>query len=71
MTREAFNKLSERQKKAVLDYKVRYKNTEDSERQWEERKAIMRESNSYLKGLRDAGSISERERQALFTYTTI
>ena len=33
--------------------------------------AVRKESYGYTKGLRDAGLITERERQILFVYTTV
>lgn len=65
MTRETLNKLPETVLKNIEglrhDYKsgVVYKDIARAQAAW------------YVKGLRDAGLITERERKILFIYTTV
>lgn len=65
MTRETLNKMPENVRKAIEDLRKDYKNEALNH---DECRA---KSYGYTKGLRDAGLITERERQVLFIYTTI
>ena len=56
MTREVLSKLADGIRRKVEDYRARHESTL---------------ANEYLKGLRDAGVITEQERRILFIYTTV
>lgn len=56
MTRDVLNKLASGIRRKVEDYRARHESTL---------------ANEYLKGLRDAGVITEQERRILFIYTTV
>ena len=65
MTRKTLEKLTEKQLKTVKDLKSRY---HDGRLKKENTRSEMR---GYVKGLADAGIISERESQVVFCYMTI
>lgn len=65
MTRETVNKLPEHIRVAIEEFKRDYKNA--GLRKDEVRSGLA----GYAKGLRDAGLITERERQILFVYGTV
>lgn len=64
-TREVVEKLPEHIRRAIEELRKDYKNT--ALNRSEVREALA----GYVKGLRDAGAITERERQILFVYGTI
>ena len=70
MTRETVEKLSEVQRSRIEMFrklrKIYEKN--DSDRYLD---MLRIERNAYIKGLRDAGAITERERQVLSIYMTV
>ena len=65
MTREVLNKIPENVRNMIEDLRKDYHNDSLN------RDAVRKESYGYGCGLRDAGLITERERQVLFIYTTI
>lgn len=73
-TRTAFDKLPEISKKTILHFRESYQNgTDDNDpRYWIPKKSTVRGlANMYLIGLRDAGAITDRERQMLYIYVTL
>ena len=73
-TRTAFDKLPEISKKTLLHFRDTYKKAADYNggRYWIQTKDyISTKTNCYLSGLRDAGLITDRERQLLFIYVTL
>lgn len=65
MTREVINKMPEKVMDVINMYRKDYANPTI-------RKDVTREGLAgYVKGLRDAGLITERERQILFVYGTV
>ncbi len=64
-TRELLNKLPENIVNTIELFRKDYKN--DSISKAETRASIA----GYVKGLRDAGVLTERERQILFVYSTV
>ena len=64
-TREVVERQSDGIRRAIEDYRKDYKNPALDRA--ETRAALA----GYVKGLRDAGAITERERQILFVYGTV
>lgn len=69
-TRETYNKMPEVVRNKIDDIKRRNKIAKEADR-WHERRRISAEASGYFTGLRDAGLITERERQILYIYATI
>lgn len=67
MTREAYGKLTDTQRAAFDGYRARYKDP----RFEKVREATRQSGCAYLRGLADAGAITEMERRALCCYMTI
>ena len=65
MVRETLTKIPENVKRQLDEYKRLYNGLPDR------REETIARSAGYLLGLRDAGIITERERQILFVYTTV
>ena len=65
MTREVISKMPKRVVDALNQLRKDYYNNALNADE------VRKESYGYTKGLRDAGIITERERQVLFIYTTI
>ena len=64
-TREVYTKMPAAVQNAIEDIRKDYKNPALN------KDAIREKLYGYTKGLRDAGLISERERQILFVYGTV
>lgn len=64
-TREVFNRMPEAVQNKLEDIRMNYKNTAL------DKVETRAELYGYTLGLRDAGLISERERQILFVYGTV
>ena len=64
-TREVFNRMPEAVQSAIENIRTAYKNSAN------DKSTVRAELYGYTKGLRDAGLISERERQILFVYGTV
>ena len=73
MTRETLNKLSETARLKVENFRKRYSSVsyKGSAREMRMAEEIRMQMASYVEGLRDAGLITERERQVLFVYMTV
>ena len=67
MTRETINKLPENIREVIEDLRKEYKNAVEYNRQGAKRERLA----GYVMGLRDAGLITERERQIIFVYCTV
>lgn len=65
MTREVLRKMPDNVKRAIEDLRKDYKNEALN------KDCVRNRSAGYVQGLRDAGLITERERQILFVYTTV
>lgn len=65
MTKEVLNKLPENILVTIENYKKQYNGLPDRKDENRGRMA------GYVQGLRDAGAITERERQAIFVYMTV
>ena len=68
MTKEILEKLPDNIRAKVEDFRKAY--TAKGFPNWHYDNALAR-SAAYMDGLRDAGIITERERQVLFIYTTV
>lgn len=68
MTKETLDKIPENVRFEIELIRKRMKNTKND---IERRDVVTEYSYAYGKGLRDAGLITERERQILFVYTTV
>ena len=74
MTRELLNKLPQKVRDEIERLRGEYKKGVDADdpRYWITRRENVRfVVRGYLTGLRDAGLITERERQILTVYTTV
>lgn len=65
MTKEVLNKLPKNILANIKNYKKQYNGLHDQKDEYRGRMA------GYVKGLRDAGAITERERQVIFVYMTV
>ena len=67
MTRETLNKLPANVREIIENLRKEYKNAVGYNRKGAKRERLA----GYVMGLRDAGLITERERQILFVYGTV
>lgn len=71
-TKEVLEKLPQKVLFQVEKYRNERKSLDEAnQRDYEKRGRLIDEAHAYLKGLRDGGLITDRERQILFIYTTV
>lgn len=68
MVRKVLEKMPDKVLKQIQAYKHDYKKYEGDYRLRDTTRAC---ASAYVRGLKDAGLIDNRERQALFTYITV
>ena len=68
MTREIINKMPEAVKNRLERLRKDYK---DADYTYHKKDMAREASAAYVMGLKDAGRVTERERQVLFIYTTV
>lgn len=73
MTREAMNKLPQHIQAQIEAYRSQYKTAKEDYLSGMRTnvEAARCASSAYMRGLKDAGLITEMERRALFLYTTV
>ena len=67
MTTETLEKLSPNTRTTIENIRAEYKNAVGANRKCAKRERLA----GYVMGLKDAGMITERERQILFVYGTV